>query len=417
MSSQRLRRPGEDEEEKAPASAEGRDEDQEERRGDRDNDPEPLDSGTVVALRRADPGQRAQALLRLQRLHGNQAVQRVIRSLQVTDAGRDARIQAIGDRAEEPAPSGKVDKAVLYREAIEAELEAAPTGSKTERELLQDNVNTVGQIFTNYQAALHQFEAAMVGGAGEAVPRELAKEMLREAAREVFEPVLAAATNLAPGFEDVVAGGMGKVGDVPMEEPKEPGQSAPAHILRNLVIAERRRVAGTQGRMMRGQVHFLKLAEEKVAGADGAGRAEYRARLAAANGDLNEMEATSHSTEQLLKKMMERWKDLAKGDAVVTIVLDDRWRVVRAHLKVTNGSRLASELLQAQSGNFDLNDLRLPRHVTWEPAELAICEAVLNADGVPVRLNRNERGGQFFEEFQQKLRVDKLPRTRVLTGD
>ncbi len=36
----------------------------------------PLDSGTVQALRAADPRERAQAILRLQRLHGNAAVQR-----------------------------------------------------------------------------------------------------------------------------------------------------------------------------------------------------------------------------------------------------------------------------------------------------------------------------------------------------
>ncbi len=68
-----------------------RDDDRDENLG---SDPhEPLDSGTINALRHADPHARAQTLLRMQRLHGNEAVQRVIRALQVTDAGRDARIQ------------------------------------------------------------------------------------------------------------------------------------------------------------------------------------------------------------------------------------------------------------------------------------------------------------------------------------
>ncbi len=73
----------------------------------------PLDSGTIQALRGADPSDRAQAILQLQRLHGNAAVQRVIRSLQVTDASRVARVQMIGVRAEEPAPSGRMEKAAL----------------------------------------------------------------------------------------------------------------------------------------------------------------------------------------------------------------------------------------------------------------------------------------------------------------
>ena len=60
----------EDEEQQAPVAEEDR----------------PLDSGTIQSLREADPSARAQAILQLQRLHGNAAVQRVIRSLQVTDA-------------------------------------------------------------------------------------------------------------------------------------------------------------------------------------------------------------------------------------------------------------------------------------------------------------------------------------------
>ena len=151
-------------------------------------EPEPLDSGTVSALRQADPHTRARTLLRLQRLHGNAAVERVIRSLQLTDAGRDARVQALGERATEPAE--RLDRAQLYREAVAAELDASPYASKTERELVQDNVNTVGQIFSNYQAALHLLEEAVTSGYGEAVPRALALEVLRDAAHEVFTPVL-----------------------------------------------------------------------------------------------------------------------------------------------------------------------------------------------------------------------------------
>src|SRR5690349_10805997 len=135
MAARRLRRPDEREADE----------------GERSEEERPLDSGTVQSLREADPRTRAQTILELQRRHGNAAVQRVIRSLQVTDASRDARIQMIGDRAEEPAPSGKLEKAALYREAIEAELDAAPLAAKSERDLMQDNVNTIGQIFTNYQ--------------------------------------------------------------------------------------------------------------------------------------------------------------------------------------------------------------------------------------------------------------------------
>jgi hypothetical protein len=385
---------------------------------ERDEDEEreeerPLDSGTVQSLREADPRTRAQTILQLQRQHGNAAVQRVIRSLQVTDASRDARIQMIGDRAEEPAPSGKLEKAALYREAIEAELDAAPLAAKSERDLMQDNVNTIGQIFTNYQAALHQFESAVQDGAGEAVPRELAKEVLREAARDVFEPVLRAAAETAGEVAEHVEDGIGVTDTHPAETPREPGASAPAFALRNLLVAERRRIAATQMRMLKGQVAFADAAAERAAD----GGASYRSRLLGANVDLNELEETTHSADGIFKTIMDRYKELAKGRAEVRIVLDADWRVIRAHITAPRGSKLAAQLLADHSGWFDLNDLHLPRHITWEPADLATCEAILDARGATRRLDRNEKAGPFFDEFQRRLRTDGLPGTRVLTGD
>ncbi|MGH2948147.1 MAG: hypothetical protein ACRDPC_18155 [Solirubrobacteraceae bacterium] len=380
-------------------------------------EPQPLDSGTVMALREADPHTRARTLMQLQRLHGNDAVQRVIRSLQITDAGRDARVQAIGERAEEPVPSGRMEKALLYREAVAAELDASPAASKTERELIQDNVNTVGQIFANYQAALHQFEAAVTGGLGESVPRQLAVELLQEAAREVFEPVLDACTGVAPGMEDVVADTMGAVDDVREVETREPGQSAPAHTLRNLVIAERQRVATRHGRLIKGQVGLMKAAEQRAGRGGVTDLADWRAMLVAAAGRLDELETGSHTAAALFKGLVERWKELLRGRADVEIVLDEQWTVLRAHILTTDGRKLASELLADGGGIFELNDLHLTRHVLWRPAELAECQAVISPQGRLVRADRNERGAPFFADFERRLRGDGLPRTKVLSGD
>jgi hypothetical protein len=382
-------------------------------RDDESEEERPLDSGTVQSLREADPRDRAQAILQLQRLHGNAAVQRVIRSLQVTDASRDARVQMIGDRAEEVAPSGRIEKAALYREAIEAELDSAPLAAKSERDLMQDSVNTIGQIFSNYQAALHQFEEAVQQGAGEAVPRELAKEVLREAARDVFEPVIAAAAEIAGEVAEHVEGGLGVTDRHAAESPREPGASAPAFALRNLLVAERRRIAATQTRLLKGQIVFADAAAERASGGGDA----YRKRLLGASVDLDELEVTTHSPQGIFKAMMDRYKEAAKGRAQVRIVLDPEWRVIRAHITAPRGAKLAGELLADHSGWFDLNDLHLARHVTWEPAELAVCEALIDAGGATRRLDRNEKGGAFFDEFQQRLRTDGLPATRVLTGD
>jgi hypothetical protein len=381
------------------------------------DDPAPLDSGTVSALRQADPHTRARTLLRLQRLHGNEAVQRVIRALQVTDAGRDARVQAIGDRAQEPVPSDRLEKAALYREAVAAELDAAPAASKTERELVQDNVNTVGQIFANYQAALHLFEEAVRSGHGETVPRDLAVEVLREAAHEVFAPVLDACVGVAPGLEDLVADSMGKVRDVPDVESREAGQSAPAHALRNLVIAERQRVAISHSRLIKRQVGLMKLAEDRAARGSASDLSDYRAVLVAAASRLDTLETGSHSAGALFKVLFERWKDLLRGRQQVEIVLDEHWTVLRAHIMLPEGRRLAAQLLADGGGIFDLNHLHLTRHVVWQAADLARVEAVVSPQGQAVRFDRNERGAQFMEDFQRRLRNDGLPRTKVLSGD
>jgi hypothetical protein len=380
-------------------------------------EPQPLDSGTVSALKQADPHTRARTLLQLQRLHGNDAVQRVIRSLQTTDAGRDARVQAIGDRAEEPAPSGRLEKAMLYREAVAAELDASPAASKNERELVQDNVNTIGQIFANYQAALHLFEEAVTSGAGEKVPRQLAMEVLQEAARDVFQPVLDACVGVAPGLEDVVADSIGGVDDVPEVEKQETGQSAPAYALRNLVIAERHRVAGRHTRLIRSQVDYMRAAEERAASGGAGGLSDYRAMLVAAAGRLDELETGSHTAGALFKALMERWQELLKGRAEVSIVIDEQWTVMRAHIATSDGRQLARQLLEDAGGYFDLNELHLTRHVVWHAADLAECEAILSPEGRLVRTDRNEKGGAFFDDFQRRLRTEGLPQTKILSGD
>jgi hypothetical protein len=284
--------------------------------------------------------------------------------------------------------------------------------SKTERDLVQDNVNTVGQIFANYQAALHLFEESVMGGAGEKVPRALAMEVLREVARQVFEPVLEACVGVAPGMEDLVADGMGKVEDVGEYEKSEPGMSAPAHALRNLVIAERHRIASTQGRLIKSQVSLMRLASDRAAAGD-----SHHGLLAAAAMRLDELETTTHSASGILQAIMDRWADMAKGGAAVIIELDEQWKVTRAHIKTADGRRLAAQLLDDGSGTFDLNQLKLTRSVTWHAADLAHCEALLDGEGRIRQLDRNEKGGQYFDQFQRRLRVEGLPVTHVLTGD
>ena len=363
-------------------------EDEREQEREDEAEPQPLDSGTIQSLREADPAARAQAILRLQRLHGNAAVQRVIHSLQITDAGRDARVQQIGDRATEAAGSGKLEKAELYREAIEAELDASPIAAKSERDLVLDSVNTIGQIFANYQAALHMFEQAIGTGMGEAVPQELAKEILREGARDVLEPVFAAASETAGELGDQVGKSIGTPDQIRKEQPRQGGQSAPAYALTNLVVAERKRIAQRQMKLLKAQVGFGDLGATRA----GMGGSSFRERLVGSNLLLNKMEETSHSAHGIYKTLMERYAKALVGRTEVTILIDPHWRVVRAHITAANGRRLASQLLQEHSGWFPLDALHLGRHVTWEPAELASCEALYDARGTLRATMRNQKG-------------------------
>ena len=143
----------------------------------------------------------------------------------------------------------------------------------------------------------------------------------------------------------------------------------------------------------------------------------YRRALVAAAGRLDELETGSHSAGALFQVLFDRWRELLRGRLQVRIALDAEWRVVRAHIEGQNGRGLALQLLADGGGFFDLNALHLPRHVVWEPAELARCEAVVDPRGRAVRFDRNEGGAPFEAEFQRRLRADGLPRTQVLSGD
>ena len=132
--------------------------------------------------------------------------------------------------------------------------------SKREHDELVHHV--VGQILSNYQAALHVLEES-----GEEPPAEV----LRHAASDVFTPVLEACAGT--GLEELVAETIGSV-----ESARE----------RNLVIAERQRVAATHSRLIRRRPALLK-ADPAVA-----------RRLEA-------MQAGSHSAGALFLLLSERY--------------------------------------------------------------------------------------------------------------
>jgi hypothetical protein len=156
--------------------------------------------------------------------------------------------------------------------------------AQTEHELAQDSVNAVGQIFSNYQAALHLLEEAVTSGYGEAVPHAPALDLLHHAAADVFTPVLDACAGVAPGLEELVAETIGTVAD--------PGKG-------DAVVAERQRVAATHSRLIRRRPALLKAAESRAA-------IDRRALVAAAH-RLDELATGSHSAGALFQLLFARW--------------------------------------------------------------------------------------------------------------
>ena len=154
-----------------------------------------------------------------------------------------------------------------------------------ERELAQDSVKAVGQILSNYQAALHLFEEAVGGSAS--VPPQLTRALLQQAARDVFAPVLDACAGVAPGLDDLVTESMAAA-------------AAPAPAVLDLVVAERERVAVTHSRLIRRQPRLIEAAGESAA-------------VAAAARRLDDLQIGSHSAGALFNLLFERWSDLQRG--------------------------------------------------------------------------------------------------------
>jgi hypothetical protein len=159
-----------------------------------------------------------------------------------------------------------------------------------ERELAQDSVKAVGQILSNYQAALHLFEEAVAGDVGETVPPQVGLELLREAAREMFAPVLEACAGVAPGLDDLVSEAIDGVDDAPAAEQR----------MRDLVVAECERVAVTHSRLITRQPRLMDVAET----------GGHRPALVTAAARLEELQSGSHSAGALFNLLFERWNAL-----------------------------------------------------------------------------------------------------------
>jgi hypothetical protein len=380
--------------------------------------PAPIDLETIAALRAADPNTRKFSLLRIQRLHGNATVQRLMRELESTDATREARVQQLGERAEEPVPSGAMEKSVLYRSMMEAEIEAVPLDRKSEGELVQDDVNTIGEIFANYQTAMHMFESIIgADGASESVPREAVQDFISDFTERFFREILDVDLDAIPFLYDRVEGAIGFADDPSDDVKPHRDEGQPTNSLRNLALAERERLAGQHRSMLKGQSGMQRAAVEDMSTIDPDRRNEEREELARIAMEVNRMETSSHSAQWLFRQILDAWKDELRDTSVVHIDIDEQWNVRRAHIRGRDGRKLASQLLGDNSGVFDLNELKLTRVIRFHPAEMAEVEVTVAPGGDVKAVKRNEKGGDHVEEIVRRLNREGLPETRILSGD
>jgi hypothetical protein len=408
MATRKERRPGEREDEEQEKEGEDK----------RDDVPAPIDVETIAALREADPTTRKFSLLRIQRLHGNATVQRLLRELESTDASRDARIQQLGERAEEPVPSGAMEKSVLYRSMMESEIEAIPLDHKSEGEVVQDDINTIGEIFANYQTAMHMFEG-IIGhdAASESVPRSAVQDFISDFTEKFFREIMDVDLDAIPFLYDKVEAAIGYAEDPSEDIKPEKNEGQPTNSLRNLTLAERERLSAEHRDMLKGQRGMTRAAVDDMTTIDPDRRNEEREELARIALAVNRMEITTHSAEWLFKQILDAWKDELRDTSVVHIELDERMIVKRAHIRGRDGRKLAGQLLGDNSGVFDLNDLKLWRKVKIRPAELAEIELEMTPGGDIRNVRRNEKGGDYVEEVVRTLTRDGLPETRILSGD
>ena len=211
-------------------------------------------------------------------------------------------------------------------------------------------------------------------------------------------------------------GGIGVAGpDPPASSRARRAQSAPAFALRNLVVAERqpdrraRRCSCSRRRSP---------SATSPPSAPARAAARYRARLPARTWTSTSSRRPRTAEDGIFKTLMERYKEALVGPH--RRPHRDRPRLAgRArphHRAATGASSRGSCCRSTAAGSPSTPAPRPPRR--WEPAELAICEALFDARGTS-RATSTQREGRrrSSTSSSERLRADGLPHTHVLTGD
>ena len=184
--------------------------------------------------------------------------------------------------------------------------------------------------------------------------------------------------------------GIGVTDVHPAEKPRQPGASAPAYALQNLLVAERRRIAATQMRLLKAQIALRRRRRRA--------RRARRRRLpqAAARREHGPQRARGDDAQRaggIFKTIMDRYKEAAKGDAPRPD--RDRQGLARRprphHGPAQQQARRAAARRTTAAGSTS-TPCTSPATCMWEPAELAVCEALIDDRGSPRALRPQRQG-------------------------
>ena len=110
---------------------------------------------------------------------------------------------------------------MLYRSMMESEIEASRSTTKSEGELAQDDINTIGEIFANYQTAMHMFESTIgTDGASESVPRSAVQDFIAGFTEKFFREIMDVDLDAIPFLYEDIQEAIGSA-DEPSEDVKQ----------------------------------------------------------------------------------------------------------------------------------------------------------------------------------------------------
>ncbi len=338
-----------------------------------------------------------------------------------------------------------VSQKALQKEKVKrghaVEVVALPKKQQSIKGIVIDSLDAVEGMLQNYIIALANFETAVtysskeeadIKSVGVIVAGEVCKFItdklkgyVTELLYELEKMVLGEAKLLKDIFELTKA-----INEAIEKEQKRSAGAVESGTLGDFIFDLRSRLTTIEKTLaIRGRKEeYGEAAEVRYRQLDSRAREPYRVELALRKSRLLKALNSEFSAESLFRRIVEQWirQTKAPGEkdegARLEISLDKDWQVISASINAPRGSRLAQRLLKLQGGSIDLNELHVPRYITWFPlsdqkdSELVRCFARVSSEGIASEIGAWVMGTAYLQKFVGLLRTKPLPRTAKLSG-